>query len=61
MEGEVAVKDGEGAINALVCDDLRQELGAKQDGDPSLQAIKHYLWTGELPADERTARELVLS
>ena len=60
VEGEVAAKDGEGAVNALVCDDLRQELGAKQDSDPSLQAIKHYLRTGELPTHEQTARELVL-
>ena len=61
VEREVAAKDGEGAVNALVCDDSRQELGAKQDGDPSLQAIKHYLRTGELPTDEQKARGLVLS
>ena len=58
---EVAAKDGEGAVNALVCDDPTQEFGAKQDGDPSLQVIKHYLRTGELPDDEQRARELVLS
>ena len=32
VEGKVAAKDGEGAANALGCDDSRQELGAKQDG-----------------------------
>lgn len=61
VEREVAAKDGKGAVNALVCDDSRQELGAKRDSDPSLQTIKHYLWTGELPTDEQKARKLVLS
>ena len=41
-----------------MCDDPRQEFGAKQDGDPNLQVIKHYL---QLPDDEQRARELVLS
>ena len=50
--GEVAAKDGGGAVNTLVCDNPRQEFGVKQDGDPSLQVIKHYLQTGELPDDE---------
>ena len=50
--GEVATKDEEGAVNGLVCDDPRQEFGVKQDGEPSLQVIKHYLQTGELPSDE---------
>ena len=39
VEGEVAAKEREGTVNALVCDDSRQEIGAKQDDDPSLQAI----------------------
>jgi len=60
-EEEVAAKDGEGVVNALVCGDLGQGLGAKQDYDPNLHVIKHYLQTGELPPDEQTARELVLS
>ena len=49
--GEVAAKDGEGAVNALVRDYPRQEFGAKQDGDPNLQVIKHYL---QLPSDEQS-------
>ena len=58
---EVTAKDGEGVVNTLVCEDAGQELGAKQDDDPYLQTIKHYLKTGKLPSDEQAARELVLS
>ena len=48
-------------VNTLVCDDDERDLGIKQDDDPNLKAIKHYLKTNELPSDERVARELVLS
>ena len=47
-EEEVAAKDRERVVNALACDDPRQGLGDKQDGDLNLQVIKRYLHTGEL-------------
>ena len=38
----VPAKD-RGVVNTLVCGDAGQELGTKQDDDPNLQVIKHYL------------------
>ena len=57
----VLAKDGEGMVSALVCDNGERGLGTKQDDDPNLKPIRHYLKANELPSDERIARELVLS
>ena len=63
----VQAKDGEGLIsqieaeNGVTTDSSLNTLAECQDNDPELKLLKDYMLTGQLPEDERKARELVLS
>ena len=63
----VQAKDGEGLVsqieveNGVTTDSSFDILAECQDNDPELKLLKDYMLTGQLPEDERKARELVLS
>ena len=63
----VPARDGEGLIsqinaeNSNATDSSLDTLEECQDNDPELKLLRDYMLTGQLPEDERKARELVLS
>ena len=63
----VQAKDGKGLIsqieaeNGVTTDSSLDTLVECQDNDPELKLLKDYMLTGQLPEDERKARELVIS